>query len=54
MQPGTEHLTDDQRMQLAAAEALFADPQIEADPEEYGAVGVGVTHHSTDRRARDV
>lgn len=32
MQPGTEHFTDEQRDQLAAAEALFADPQVEADP----------------------
>lgn len=34
MQPGTEHLTDAQRVQLAAAEALFADPGLELPPRE--------------------
>jgi rhodanese-related sulfurtransferase len=33
MQPGTEQFSDEQRSQLAAAEALFADPQIEAHPQ---------------------
>ena len=32
MQPGTEHLTDDQRAQLARAEAIFADAEIERSP----------------------
>ena len=34
MQPGTEHLTDVQRAQLAAAETLFADPELELAPHE--------------------
>lgn len=34
MQPGTEHLTDAQRDQLARAEAIFADPAIERSPHE--------------------
>jgi rhodanese-related sulfurtransferase len=33
MQPGTEHLTDDQRAQLARAEAIFADSRLEWSPE---------------------
>lgn len=33
MQPGTEHLTDDQRDQLARAEAIFADDELERSPE---------------------
>lgn len=32
MQPGTEHLTDQQRDQLAAAEAIFADAELELAP----------------------
>lgn len=32
MQPGTEHLTDDQRAQLARAEAIFADDELERSP----------------------
>lgn len=34
MQPGTEHLTDDQREQLARAEAIFADEALERSPAE--------------------
>jgi rhodanese-related sulfurtransferase len=33
MQPGTEHLSDDQRAQLARAEAIFADADIERSPQ---------------------
>lgn len=33
MQPGTEHLTDAQREQLARAEAIFADAEIELSPQ---------------------
>lgn len=34
MQPGTEHLTDEQRAQLTRAESIFADPEIERSPVE--------------------
>lgn len=34
MQPGTEHLTDDQRAHLARAEAIFADAELELAPRE--------------------
>lgn len=38
MQPGTEHLTDDQRAQLARAEAIFADHELERSPEQVQAM----------------
>ena len=38
MQPGTEHLTDEQRAQLARAEAIFADADIERSPAEVRAM----------------
>lgn len=38
MQPGTEHLTDAQRVQLAAAEAIFADLDLERSPDEVAAM----------------
>jgi len=35
--PGTDHLNETQLAQLDAAEAIFADPQIELDPETVAA-----------------
>jgi rhodanese-related sulfurtransferase len=38
MQPGTEHLTEDQRDHLARAEAIFADPTLERSPTQVQAM----------------
>ena len=38
MQPGTEHLDEAQLAQLARAEAIFADPEIERSPAEVQAL----------------
>jgi rhodanese-related sulfurtransferase len=38
MQPGTEHLSDEQLAQLARAEAIFADAEIERSPDEVQAL----------------
>ena len=38
MQPGTEHLSDDQLDQLARAEAIFADAELERSPQQVQAM----------------